>query len=502
MKKIWSQLLQQKNQERLVALGLFGLLVILLIPLLRIARYNVMAVDDFMYLNIAQNGLHEGQNIFGVLFAQMKNAYDCWHTWQGQYFVNWMIMVFLAICGPENYSLVIVVTLLVLLLAELYLAHIVLRKGFGATFSQMCIVIFPIMIYHMSVPASLVEAYYWLSGAITYTTTYAISLVVIGMLVDMFISCPKRKWKEYFFKAVMIVLSVCLGGSNFITGLFMLLVFVLFAGYSVYKKHKSRIFYVVNLLVFTACFLITVFSPGATNRRLDNADAQVPAVEAIILSLGEAAKFIWQWSLPFVILLMLFMIPIFWKLVKNTSFRFPVPLLVFIISFAMYAAQFTPNQYALGILGAYRVQNIYRFQMLFWLLGNEMYILGYLHRRFPNLKVPFVHKVCKIPFASVAYGFIATCAVLFCMYYYAGSTMSSVSAYYSLRDGSAANYYQEYQGRLEVLTDDTVKDVVFEPYVNRPYALFFDDFQFSHNWINEDAAEYYGKDSISLQQKE
>ena len=67
MKKIWSQLLQQKNQERLVALGLFGLLVILLIPLLRIARYNVMAVDDFMYLNIAQNGLHEGQNIFGVL---------------------------------------------------------------------------------------------------------------------------------------------------------------------------------------------------------------------------------------------------------------------------------------------------------------------------------------------------------------------------------------------------------------------------------------------------
>lgn len=498
MKKNWNQLSLQKNQERMVALGLCLLLVILLIPLLVIAQYNVMAVDDFMYLNIAQNGLYEGQNIFGVLFAQMKNAYDCWCTWQGQYFVNWMIMVFLAVCGPEHYGLVIVVTLLVLLVAELYLANIVLRKGFGATFAQMCIVILPIMIYHMSVPASLVEAYYWLSGAITYTTTYAISLVVIGMLIDLLISDFKWKWQVYLMEFSVILLSACLGGSNFITGLFMLLVFVVFAGYTVFKKHKHCIFYVVNLVVFTSCFLITVFSPGATNRRLDNAEAQVPAVEAIIMSVAEAAKFIWKWSLPFVILLMLALIPVFWKLVKKTSFRFPFPLLVLIISFGMYAAQFTPNQYALGILGAYRVQNIYRFQMLFWLLGNEMYILGYLHRCFPNLKIPFAAKVCKIPFATVIYGFTATCMVFFCMYYYAGSTMSSVSAYDSLRDGSAAGYYQEYQDRLEVLTDDTVKDVVFKPYQNRPYALFFDDFQISYNWINEDAAEYYGKESISL----
>ena len=253
MRKILNKLSTQKNQESIVALGLFALLVILLIPLLVIAQYNVMAVDDFMYLNIAQNGLHDGQNIFGILYAQMKNAYDCWRTWQGQYFVNWMIMVFLAIFGPENYDLVIIFTLIVLLLAEIYLAHIVLRKGLGATFSQMCIVIFPVMIYHMSVPASLVEAYYWLSGAITYTTTYAISLVMIGMLTDLFISDIKSKWKIFLMKLIAILLSACLGGSNFVTGLFVLLVFVLFAGYSVLKKHKHRSFYIVNLLVFLSC---------------------------------------------------------------------------------------------------------------------------------------------------------------------------------------------------------------------------------------------------------
>jgi len=315
----------------------------------------------------------------------------------------------------------------------------------------------------------------------------------------LFISDFKRRWQVYLLEVVVILLSVCLGGSNFVTGLFMLLVFVLFAGYSVLKKHKHCVFYIVNLVVYISCFLVTIFSPGATNRRIENAESQVPALEAIALSIYEAAKFIWQWSLPFVILLMVVLIPILWKLVGKTSFKYPFPLLVLAITFGMYAAQFTPNQYALGILGAYRVQNIYRFQMIFWLLGNEMYILGYIHRRFPELRFPFADKFHKIPFSTVIYGLVATCTVFFCMYYYAGSTLSSVSAYNSLRDGSAAGYYQEYQDRLKVLTDDTVQDVVFEPYHNRPYALFFDDFQRSYNWINEDAAEYYGKKSISLQ---
>lgn len=250
------------------------------------------------------------------------------------------------------------------------------------------------------------------------------------------------------------------------------------------------------------CFLVTAFSPGATNRREENAEAQVSAIKSIILSIYEAAKYIETWTLPFVSLLLLAMIPLFWKLIKKKNYRFPLPLLVLLISFGMYAAQFTPNQYALGILGAYRVQNIYRFQMFFLLLGNEFYILGYLHRLFPNLKIPFVDKIAKIPFISVIYGVVATCAIFLCMRYYAGSTLSSVSAYESLRDGSAALYYQEHLERLEILNDDTVKDVVLEPYTYPPYALFFNDFQTFYGWENQDAAEYYGKDSIVVRKRE
>lgn len=494
--------MKQKNQERLIALGLFALLLILMVPLLLIARYNVMGVDDYTYINIAQNGLYEGQGLLSILIAQMKNAYDCWSTWQGQYFVNWLIMVFLALGGAEHYYLVIAVTLIPLLLAELFLAYVVLHKGFHATFAQVCIVVIPVMIFHMSIPSSLVEAYYWLSGAITYTTTYAISLVSIALLTNLLFVQKESRGKVIASEIVLILLSVCLGGSNFVTGLFQLLVFCLFAAYGIFAKQKHRVFYIINLAVFVVCFLITVFSPGATNRRQENAEAQVSAIKAIVLSLYKAAEYIRSWTLPFVILLMVAMIPIFWKLVKKKSYRFPLPLLVLLVSFGMYAAQFTPNQYALGILGAYRVQNIYRFQMLLWLLGNEFYILGYLHRRFPDLKIPFADKVAKIPFVSLIYSGFAVIVVLFCMRYYAGNTLSSVSAYRDLRDGSAAIYYQEYEKRLEILNDSSVQDAVLEPYSRTPYALFFNDLKTFNGWENMEAAKYYGKNSILLQKTE
>lgn len=485
----------QKNQERLIALGLFMLLFIVMLPLLMISRYNVMSADDYTYINIAQNGLFEGQGFFSVLWAQMKNAYDCWATWQGQYFVNWLILSFLALAGPEKYYLVIVFTMIPMLISEFFLAYVILGKGFNATLSQVSIAILPIMILNLCLTPSMAEAYYWLCGAVTYTTTYAISLFAIGLLIYMLIT-PLKKSSLIMVSGILFVMAVCLGGSNFVTGLFLALVFLGFAGYAVFVKHKYRITYCLNFVIFTVCFLVTALSPGATNRRTENAEAQVGAVKAIFLSLVEAAKYIHTWTMWFTVLLMLALIPLFVKIIKKKNFRFPLPFLVLVITFGLYAAQFTPNQYALGILGAYRVQNIYRFQMIFWLIGNEFYILGYLHRRFPNFRILFWEKIARIPFISLIYSLIAVCIIFLGTYKYVGATFAPYSAYKSLREGTAAIYYQEYQERLKILKDDSIQEVVLEPYSGAPYALFFSDFKSFFGWENQDAAEYFDKKSI------
>ncbi len=497
--------MQQKKQEGLIAIGLITALVLLLVPMFVIGKYNFISMDDYTYGTIVRDGA-DGQSFFGVLWAQAKNAYECYATWQGQYFVNWLIMVFLALGGADHYGLVLLLTLLPLVLAEFFLAYTVLGKGFKASFGQVCIAIVPVIVYHISFPPSTAEAFYWLCGAVTYTTSYALSLISLGLLVNLLFAERNSRLQNILSVIVLLILSVCLGGSNFVTGLFMLLVCGLFAVYGIVAKHKYRLIYFINLAVYTVCFLLTAFSPGATNRRIENADAQVSAIKAICMSLYDAAIYVSTWTFPFVLLLCLVMVPLFWKIVKNVKCRFPVPLLILVISFGMFAAQFTPNEYALGIIGTYRVQNIYRFQMIFWLLGNEFYLLGWLHSRFPDRKIPFLsaaaEKWKRIPLSSVIYGVLAGVLVLAAMYINVGPGAAPYKAYRDLRDGTAAVYYEEHQERLLLLEDKSLDDVVLEAFTNPPSALFFEDLKEVNNWENQHAAEYYGKNSILVRTKQ
>ena len=497
--------MSQKWQERLIAFGLCMVLIILLIPLIMIARYNFMSMDDYTYGNIVHGNISEGQTFWNILQVQAKNAYECWSTWQGQYFANWLIMVFLALGGGEHYYLVVMITLIPLLLAEFFLGYVVLGKGFKASFSQVCIAVIPMAIYHISFPPSTAEAFYWLCGAVTYTTAYAISLFALGLLVNLLYVKQNSRMQNMVSVMILLLLSVCLGGSNFVTGLFMLLVCFLFAVYGIFVKHKHALIYVINLLVYVACFLLTALSPGASNRRADTADMQVPALKAILMSLYDAAKYVKTWTLPFVMIAVLAMIPLFWKIIKNTKFRFPMPFLVLFLSFGMYAAQFTPNEYALGFIGAYRVQNIYRFQMIYLLFGSEFYLLGWLHNKFPEINFTLFRKAVKglqkIPALSVLYCLVMGSVVICAMYMNVGSAGASYSAFKSLRDGSAAIYYQEYQERMVLLEDESISDVVVKPFTCPPSALFFEDWKAENSWENEHAAQYYGKKSIIVESK-
>ena len=75
--------------------------------------------------------------------------------------------------------------------------------------------------------------------------------------------------------------------------------------------------------------------------------------------------------------------------------------------------------------------------------------------------------------------------------------VTSVSAVNSLRKGEAEKYYKEFEKRLKILKDNSIQDVTFLPYRNKPYLLFFDDATDNKDdWRNKSFAKYYGKDSI------
>ena len=80
-------------------------------------------------------------------------------------------------------------------------------------------------------------------------------------------------------------------------------------------------------------------------------------------------------------------------------------------------------------------------------------------------------------------------------------SLTSVRAYASLADGSAAAYYQEQTARMADLLDPNVTDPVFEPIQARPPLLYNSDITADPaDWRNNLMRMFYHKDSVSLSQ--
>ena len=78
--------------------------------------------------------------------------------------------------------------------------------------------------------------------------------------------------------------------------------------------------------------------------------------------------------------------------------------------------------------------------------------------------------------------------------------MTSVSAFLSLHRGEAQQYKAEYEERLDILRDDTVRHAKLRPYTYKPYVLFFNDIEPNpDDWINRSLADLFGKESVTLE---
>jgi hypothetical protein len=96
-------------------------------------------------------------------------------------------------------------------------------------------------------------------------------------------------------------------------------------------------------------------------------------------------------------------------------------------------------------------------------------------------------------------------AALLCMacsvVFFEGS-LSSAAAVGELRSGEAQAFYAQALERQAILEDTAVKDCVFSPFRENPYLLYFGDMTDDpHSYENEDAATFYGKNSIVVREE-
>lgn len=487
------------KQEKIIAAFLTIFLIIIIIPLVVIAKYNFPSIDDYCYA--LDCGYLYGESIGGVsvFWTQIKTTYDYWINWQGTFFANYFAYVCNVLFMEKFYYITPMLTLLPMVLAEIYAGIVILEKGFGATKAQALIGTIPCILLQVFLTQCPVEAYYWMCGATLYTTMYAVAIVGIANMILLLLKKPQEK--RGFLRFSLFVLAFMIGGSNYISGLFTLGIFVCITIYAWYTKHREKVWMSSITLFAIVCMLLSIFSPGAAKRQMSVGE-NTAALEAIINSFVESYRYISMWTIVPVIILVLALIPLFWKIVGIKQYRYPLPVIFTILSFCIYSMEFTPCLYALGIIGAYRIQNIYRFTLYILLMVNVFYWTGYVRRCLgERLKTPKLMK--KIPLKGLLYAGFVFVIVSLNVLYYGGSTVTTVSALYSLRTGNAARYYAQYEERMKILTDSDITDAVLEPYTEVPYLLYFGDIKEDPTqWENTSMAKYFHKNSIRIGNKD
>lgn len=496
---------------------LFALSVL---PLLLLGRYNVMCIDDYDY----GRQIHDTWMATGSLWQSIQTAFrqtgEFFKEWQGTY-VSCFLM---AVC-PMNFwygaAFIVPVIMIGMFAGSTFLfGRQILIKWFDSDKQKASFVMLLLLFMFYQVMEAPFEGIYWYNGATHYILMESLLFLMLTLVSGILWAEDKRALLFRSLPAAL--LGIIVGGGNLVTALQaeILLVFLLVFAYV--GRRKKAVYVLLPFLTFTAGFLCNILAPGNAVRASLDTDVGYPPVLAILLSFYYAAAFAIGWTNTFVLLTWAALLPVLWQIGKKSKRSFAHPVWVTAGAFCILSAMFTPTLYAVGMAGLSRVDNIIQMVYYLCLFFVTAYWFGWFaHRRGQNAAdgAESEKKTVESGNPSVeqsagnALGcflekagnrMTAVCVLLVLLVWTLTAdknTYTGISALRSLVNGDAAVYYAEAMERHELYLDETVMDVIIEPYSARPALFDFEDLTPDDgNWLNLAVSRYYHKDSVRLRE--
>lgn len=481
---------------RITGIGVCVVLLLLLVPLLRIAEYAVPWYDDFSYGWFTKAAMKDTPGIRGAL----KGAFECvrvqWYAWQGTFSSIFFMALMPAVWGEEYYFLGPVCLILLLVVSIFVLMGVLLKDIFGAD-RWSCLAV-------QSVTAAMAvvliyssqSGFYWYNAGVHYVGMHSFGMLFAACLIRM-------QHTEKMTGRVVLVLCSMLGallvsGSNFVTALQGGIVLLAAMLLVLCTAGKKVLWYLPALMVYGIGFYKNVGAPGNAVRSANYVGWGYPPVEAVLRSFLEAFQNLGELTGWITIAILVLLVPVIWQIAGESSFSFRWPGVVPVLSFCLYAAGYTPSLYSLGHGGLSRTWNAVKLTYQILLVVNEIYLLGWFRKTLEQ-------KGRKVWSGRCPWWFYLCVGAWMCGIFWQAPNQagcySSYGAYYYVHTGEAYNFYQEYQERLELLKSDE-KNVVFTPYRYKPWILcmgdLYEDPEREENLLVE---TWYDKDSVIVREE-
>lgn len=497
----WGESLGRWITPRRLSLFLTIIYVISLIPLLWIGHYNYPSADDYSIGSNCRQTFVATHSIFATIWAGIERAAEDWLNWMGYFTSNFLMAIPPSTFGERAYVLTVWIMLGMLSLSTVYLLRTIFVKVFGADkYVSNCVTMLMLFVTVQRM-VGRVEAFYWYSGAANYMLVHSFCMFFYGLLI----SAAYDKGKKRVFDLVMAsVLGFLTGGGNQMTALngavVLLAAIALITVCRKWTEHKAL---VVPMGLFYLGFILNVAAPGNWVRA-EGANGMNP-IKAVFVSFYYCLDYCMsEWSGWPVLLLVIVLIPLFYKMAERTEFQFRYPLLVVLFGYCLVSAMMTPPLFAVGSMEAARLQALTYTMYILVLTLCTGYVTGWARRK--------IEAAAQRKSERSHSGFSAAeiWCILGCLVFFALASAVTIipephyfvfsSALTDIGNGSAKAYGDALKERI-ALYNGNEKDVVVEALPAQPALLYFSDIKKDpEDWENRGLCRFYGIDSVRVEE--
>lgn len=449
-------------------------LLILLIPYLLLSFYCHPAADDIEY---AASSLYKG-----YWFSYIRD----YHVWNGRYASNLLIFFSPLVWGSVEIYQLIPLLLFILTYTSLvfFISTVTDRKIIGIDLHIISIIC--LLLYTYNAP-SLVEGFYWYTGAVTYQVANACMLFYFALLYKLNEQNYFLNKRIHLFVMCLLVIITC--GFNEVAMLIMLAFhLVYFVLQILNKKTNPILFFILAFVIVSALVMIT--APGNAGRA-----AFFPEKHRLFYSLYMTAlqivRFMLNWiiQVPFIVASILF-IPLSLRLANvsalfKNNFNIHPAFIVLSLPGIIFLCVF-PAYWNMGMLGQHRTLNVaYFFFIPIWFMNLHL-AANYISKKGYSYNEANQKRKVIVLF-------------LFCIGLFTNNGYTVTS---DLVNGNAMKFNKEMYNRYAVIkaaADLKADEVVVENLSVDPKSLHIYDMGCDpENWINKCYEDYYKVERVRL----
>ncbi len=498
--------------------------VLSLIPMLILGFYDFPSADDFsMALETRQYFVSNG-DFFGTVIASLQKSWVVYSQYEGYFFSIILTCICPSVFGEGFYFMTPFLVLGMLTFGvcyffdALFVRALHLDKDLANVVRMLTLFM---MVQCLNGAGARVEAFYWYSGAINYTFTFGMAFFWLGLLIrSVYESDGKARSRKLLWASIW---AFFMGGANYLSALelaicsvLLLFVFVMvklgkFDIQGIDNEQRKSFSHIwIPLVINLIGFSFSCFGPGNSNRFAET--TQMSPVKAVFVSLYDSFDMLFndmtRWE---VLVILIMLIPVFWKMSGKLRVRFEHPVLFTLFAFLLVSSNMTPPIFATANIDAGRLRALAFMEYVFMMVLVVFYLTVVARQYFDTTYMSGVTKDesdDSDTFSSVLSMIIACCVLIFAI----GSVLSikpepeyysCTSALYDIVSGRAAIYKQENSERLIILRDDSIKNAALTEYSFHPEMLFYMDVTpDSSEWINQATAIYYDKETTVLLPRE